>query len=387
MKGIRLFILFFLIRIGSLYAQSEESPFTFRGYVKQMSILNFYPGDSLLTDNFIHNRLNLQYDFNSKLSARVEMRNRIFYGESVRLNPYYEEMVDVDPGYLDMSFIWMDHSAYFGHTIFDRAWIGYVDGNFEARVGRQRINWGMNVVWNPNDIFNAFNFIDFDYEERPGNDAIRIQHYFGNGKKIELAYAPGRTEDENIGALMYKFNKGSYDIQLLGGVFRDDYVAGVGWAGNLKTAGFKGEASYFLNRDKLFDTTDVLSLSASVDYSFRNGLYMLGSFLVNTNGQSSILGLENTNSLGGNDFSAKNLMITKYSGFYQVSYPVTPLFTPGMAAIYGFEANILFLMPSVNYSIASNWDLDLVGQLYFVKLEGDYQNLVNSIFTRIKWSF
>ncbi|MEQ8359017.1 MAG: hypothetical protein RH860_05975 [Cytophagales bacterium] len=387
MKGIKLFIIFFLFLNGFLFAQSDNSPFTFRGYVKQMSILNFFPGDSLITDNFIHNRLNLQYDLNSKIVARVEMRNRIFYGESVRLNPFYQEMIDVDPGYLDLSFIWMEHSGAFAHSIFDRAWIGYVDGNFEAKAGRQRINWGMNVVWNPNDIFNAFNFVDFDYEERPGNDAIRLQNYFGSGNKIELAYAPGRTENEHIGAFMYKFNKGSYDIQVLGGVFRDDYVAGIGWAGNLKTAGFKGEASYFVNREKNYDTVDVLSLSASVDYSFKNGLYMLGSFLINSNGRSSIIGLENTNSLAGNNFSAKNLMLTRYSGFYQLNYPVTPLFSPGLAAIYGFEADLLFIMPSMTYSIASNWDLDLVGQLYFVKFDGKYQNLVNSIFTRVKWSF
>lgn len=377
-----------IFSISAAFGQAEKAQkLFFRGYVKQMSILNFIQGDSLITDNFIHNRLNLQYDFSDKWSARVEMRNRIFYGESVRLNPFYQEMIDVDPGYMDLSFIWMEHSGAFGHSIFDRAWARYIHGNLEIKAGRQRINWGMNTVWNPNDIFNAFNFVDFDYEERPGNDAIRMQNYFNDGSKLELAYAPGRTEDEHIGALMYRFNKGTYDIQVLGGVFRDDYVAGLGWAGNLGTAGWKGEASYFVNRQKMLDTADALSLSASVDYSFRSGLYMLGSFLVNSRGHSSIAGLAEMNSLAGNDFSAKNLMVTRYSGFYQVTYPVTPLFTPGMAMIYGFGADILFLMPSASYSIAPNWDLDLVGQLYWVELEGDYQNLVNSIFGRMKWSF
>ena len=37
----------------------------------------------------------------------------------------------------------------------------------------------MNLVWNPNDLFNAFSFVDFDYEERPGSDALRIQKYTG----------------------------------------------------------------------------------------------------------------------------------------------------------------------------------------------------------------
>lgn len=37
------------------------------------------------------------------------------------------------------------------------------------------------MAWNPNDWFNTYNYFDFDYEERPGTDAIRVRVYFKDG--------------------------------------------------------------------------------------------------------------------------------------------------------------------------------------------------------------
>jgi hypothetical protein len=59
------------------------------------------------------------------------------------------------------------------------AYLDYTAGKWQFRVGRQRINWGVNLVWNPNDVFNSFSYFDFDYEERPGSDAVRVQYYTG----------------------------------------------------------------------------------------------------------------------------------------------------------------------------------------------------------------
>ncbi|MCG8318265.1 MAG: hypothetical protein MI921_02070 [Cytophagales bacterium] len=43
-------------------------------------------------------------------------------------------------------------------------------------IGKHRINWGKSYVWNPNDVFNAYSFFDFDYEERRGTDALLIKY-------------------------------------------------------------------------------------------------------------------------------------------------------------------------------------------------------------------
>ena len=69
---------------------------------------------------------------------------------------------------------------------FDRLFIEWNKEKWNIRIGRQRINWGINLAFNPNDIFNAYNFLDFDYEERPGVDAARVQYYYGSFSGLDL---------------------------------------------------------------------------------------------------------------------------------------------------------------------------------------------------------
>ncbi len=90
-------------------------------------------------------------------------------------------------GWIDMSWNIVDENSFFLNTTIDRLWLDLNFNKFQARIGRQRINWGQTFVWNPNDIFNAYSFFDFDYTERPGSDAIRLQYYPSFSSAIELA--------------------------------------------------------------------------------------------------------------------------------------------------------------------------------------------------------
>ena len=63
----------------------------------------------------------------------------------------------------------------------------YRDNKINFRIGRQRINWGTTTIWNPNDIFNAYNFLDFDYEERPGMDGGKFQYIFNNSVQYGIS--------------------------------------------------------------------------------------------------------------------------------------------------------------------------------------------------------
>ena len=159
--------------------------------------------------------------------------------------------MDIDNGIIDLSHVWVNENSFVFHSIIDRLWMNYSHKKFDLRIGRQRINWGVNTVWNPNDLFNAFNFVDFDYEERPGSDAVRFQYYTGDFSSFEIAARPGEHIDSTVAAAMYKFNKWNYDFQVLGGNYFSDIALGLGWAGNIKNAGFKGEATYFHPRKAL----------------------------------------------------------------------------------------------------------------------------------------
>jgi hypothetical protein len=128
--------------------------------------------------------------------------------------------------YLDLSLVLIDGSSLVLHTMLDRLYMEYVSGSWEIRLGRQRINWGINTVWNPNDVFNAFAFTDFDYEERPGSDALRIRRYLGFASSVEVAINAFDKLEDAVIAGMFKFNTGQYDYQILAGYVRGRFCAG-----------------------------------------------------------------------------------------------------------------------------------------------------------------
>ena len=90
------------------------------------SVIN---SDSIIADNLIHNRLRFKADFNNKLSAIVEMRNRVFFGQGTNLNPQLGKILDNDIGNLDLSLIAHDSRTLVVHSIFDRAYLKYSSEN------------------------------------------------------------------------------------------------------------------------------------------------------------------------------------------------------------------------------------------------------------------
>ena len=164
--------------------------------------------------------------------------------------------------YFNLSKLIAKGPSFLLHSTIDRASIDYTRGKWQVTLGRQRINWGLNMVWNPNDIFNAYSYFDFDYEESPGTDAVRVQYYLNSTSSAEIAYKPGKNANEMIAAGLYRFTKGSYDIQALAGMVETDYVLGGGWSGVLGQAGFNGEISAFVPRNNFRLSKTVISGSA-----------------------------------------------------------------------------------------------------------------------------
>lgn len=375
-------------------AQSEKTRnWELSGYVKNLQTLLFfneaYPDlqtfqlvDTFLQDNLIHNRLNFKWYPNDHWTLYAEARNRIFFGDLVRATPNYGDQIDdVNNDYFDLSALIINGHSWVAHTMLDRFYLEYVQGPWEIRLGRQRVNWGINTVWNPNDIFNAFSFTDFDYEERPGSDALRVRYYTGFASSLEIVSKAFDTWDEATMAAMWRFNKWQYDFQVLGGVAENYLTFGGGWAGNIKNAGFKGEFTYFQHLEDAKDEAFAASLGA--DYSFTNATYVSVGLLYNSEGS----GNAPISGLFAFELSARNLYPYRWALFGQASYPFTPLLNGGLAVIYSpVKAHPLFLNPTLTYSIKENWDLDMVGQLVFDK-EETYTSPIQAIFLRMKFSF
>jgi len=365
--------------------KDEKKPknWSLTGYAKSMQGLfkTEFPGvgDAFFTDNFLHNRLNFKWYPSNNWTFKVDLRNRFFFGELSRIVPGFKESLKTGGNdVLNFQLLNIGDKVIF-HSIIDRLYAEYNKENWEVRLGRQRINWGINTIWNPHDIFNAFSFTDFDYEERPGSDALRVKYYTGFASSIELAVKAFDDPDNIVAGLLWKTNKWNYDFQVLSGWAQRDVVVGLGWAGNIKQVGFKGEASTFIST--IDSVANNFTGTISLDYSFKKGLFLSGGVLFNAS--------ENIDAnLFAFELSARNLYPYKWSIISSISYPINPLVSGSFSVIYSpVDGHPLFFNPNLTYSIAQNVDINIVGQIL---LQGDGDNYFSPTqvgYLRVKWSF
>jgi len=420
----KLFLAIFFIFCFSITssAQTKTKKLRFSGFLETLNTTWIPQGELYSTlginewqmQGSIYNRFNVWYTPVKNLEFYAGMRNNFFFGPMYttynRLFDLaglsYSDLVTYDPGYMDLTFTIADSKSYILYTNFDRANVKWTLNKFELTVGRQRINWGQNLIWNPNDIFNAYNFFDFNYVERPGSDAVLMQFYTGDFSSVQLAGKLSYiqvAEDTNIlilnkelkltAAAMYRFSKWNYDWQFFGGVMETDVTAGLGWAGSIAGAGFTGEASWFRNMDNFSDTTGVLVASIAANYTFRNSIFIHFSAIYNSAGKIDSVNAIGTGFLGSfsNIFSsslnAKNLTRARLDFFGQVSYPVTPLINLDLACIFNPYDLSGFIGPTVGISLTDNISLNLVGQLFWGKPYTEYGDIGQMYFLDLKWSF
>ncbi len=356
------------------------------GYLSEMPSIMFDKWENNWTyDNLIHNRLNFKWNNDSnKFNAILEIRNRLIIGESVNKIDQYPKIIDIDDGIVKLSINIASGNRYVLNTRIDRAYVDYTRGRFQIRVGRQRINWGQCIVWNPNDLFNTSSFLDFDYIEKPGSDAVRLQYYSSSTSSLELAIKADKSHKITSAAL-FRFNKWNYDFQFLGGILDgQDLTFGAGWSGNIMGASFRGECSYFHPKHNFADTSGVFSISLGSDYTFRNSLTIQAEMLYQ-NSKKSLIG--NFAGYYSMTLSPKELSFTDLSLMIQGSYPITPLINISTAIMYFPKVEGFYIGPSLAWSLLENVELSVIVQSFagkFVKERSDYFNMG---FIRLKWNF
>ena len=365
---------------------SAEKHVSLNGYVKDMQTVIIPNNDkNWQTDNLIHNRLNFKWNISRNFTFCLEERNRFYWGELVKSMPGYKDYISYDNGLVNMSWNILRDSAYVLNTAIDRVWIDFTRNKFQVTVGRQRINWSQTYVWNPNDIFNTYSYFDFDYEEKPGSDAIRFQYFIGPASRLEIA-AKADKQQRMTAAALYRFNKWEYDFQALAGLFEQhDLVTGIGWAGQIAKGGFKGEATYFHPVRNFSDTTGIFLASVEYDYTFKNSLFIQFEGLYNSNSfNSSDLLLQQMNA---QLLNPKNPFLSGFSVFGNISYPLTPLINASVAVILNPDNGMYFFIPSVTVSLSDNLDLSLIAQSFQSYSGKSAINGETLVFIRIKGSF
>lgn len=393
LKLSKVFVLVFLFASFSAFANDttndtlvvKKSKIRFNGYLKELPSVQYQPLTKTFDfNNILHNRLNFRHTLTDNLNFSVEARNRIISGKNLKLFPQVKEIFEQDAGFVDMSFVPFHKGSHLMHTNVDRLFFEWQRGKWNIRAGRQRINWGINMISNPNDLFNNYSFFDFDYEERPGSDAIRVQRFTGDLSRIEFAASPAKSLDSSVVALMYVFNKKRYDFQVLGSYYKSRAALGLGWAGNLKNIGFKGEVTAFNDVKKTPNIKPFnLVAACSFDYMFSNSLYALVEVLYNGgHGRDSMQFVMITKPL-----SADNISFSEYSITSSLMYPINPILSAGLSAMYLVDMNTVFFSPNIKYSLAENLDASLIGQFFQTGKNSQLSGLGSAVYAQIKWSF
>lgn len=336
----------------------------------------------------LHKRLNLRWDPAAGFSLHGGLRTRLFAGDLVRTSPEYVKELRRDPGLFNLSATLVDQDNLLLVTSADRLFAEWDRNDWLIRAGRQRVNWGINRITNPNDIFNIYSIYAIDYPERPGSDALRIQRFTGVGSRIELAISPGRKRQQHVAAVLYGFNLKGYDLQLLGGYYRDRLAVGGGWAGNLGGAGFKGEAMLFHDlggqKDNDGHNTNTI-MAVSLDYMFENGLFVVTELLYNEDGgnKDDELPRQSFHS----DLAADNPSFTRYQAALQLSFLIHPLVNSSLTGVYFFQEKALFVSPTLTWSVRQNLDLTISAQLFTGGSNSLLEQAADLYMAALKYSF
>jgi hypothetical protein len=383
------FILALITLTCTLQAQERERNWRLNGYLQTLQNVWIPPASSQWqTMTSINNRLDFRWNPVESFSLHIGVRNILNLGQMVQVYyPVYAEYSTVEEGFFDLTKLWVSDTSYYFYSNIDRANIKLKKGNFETTVGRQRINWGINLVWTPNDIFNTFNYFDFDYVERPGCDAVLLEYFTGTTSSVQFGFKIDH-DDKITSALIYRFNRWNYDFQAFGGVMTEDMVIGAGWSGDIKGAGFTGEVSYFHPYEHFSDSSGVLEASVSMNYTFKNSLFINGSYLFNSAGTKGPAGyVDGTPFSIYADITAKNFTLARHSIYAGIGYPITPLIRADLACIFNPNDKSGFVGPSVDFSLTNNLSLFVIGQVFWGDDLTEFGDSGSFYFMRLKWHF
>jgi hypothetical protein len=381
-SGILMILLLAAIR---LFPQGANSPVRLSGYIKEMPAVQFEKGFSHPQFvNLTHNRLNFRWDINTSFHFVAEGRNRLFYNDLFNEFPFYKDFLEDDPGLMDLSWVWLNNGAWIGHSNMDRLYLDWRRNDLQIRAGRQRINWGLNLVSNPNDLFNTYSFFDFDYVERPGADAVRIQYHTGFASRLEVAYSPAKYLRESTGALLWSVNHRGYDLQAIAGYYRNRSALGAGWAGSIGGAGFKGEVTWFYDLEETpgIDRGNVVA-ATGVDYMFGTGTFAVLEFLYNGGYGRTDDGVF----LITQPMRPDNVMFSEYAVTLSAQHPFSSVFQGSLAVMALPDIEAAFIMPGFTYSLMTNFDLEFVSQIFKGGKNSIFEEAGSSWFFSLQYSF
>jgi hypothetical protein len=401
----RLIFLVLLSKIFFTPVFGQSSLWDFGGYAKNMlsyadGQIEWFPVEVGDWQNITQLRLNLFMYPESNITTSIQARSLLVYQDNSQLlRKFQGELNTGGSYYFDLKSDWLDEKNVYGFSEIDRLYLDWTYNDWDAIFGRQRIAWGTCLVWNPTDLFNAFDILDFDYEERPGADALQIQYYSGSLSQFNVAMTPGRTRYDVVYAGRYTTNKWNYDFNFIAGWQLNSLRLAISWAGEIYDGGFRGEVLYtnpnieyttididFSTPPFSYRTEDVndpyWTFVLSYDYTFRNSFYIHTEYIYNGLGTT-----ENAASHRLDIIYTGELTPARQSIFQQFAYQITPLLRGDFFIIFNPNDKSWLAAPSLSYSVATNWDLFLLAFPSGGDPGTEYGGFPDQYFARVEYSF
>lgn len=366
---------------GYLMAQPAFPPkekWSLNGYVKNLQNWQFADNQPVSANHLLHQRMNLRWYPNEHLSIGAEWRSRMITGDEMKGFDQYASLLKNPNDLFDLSVNWVNRRDLTLLTNTERGWISYQDKKWYVRVGRQRINWSTTTTWNPNDLFNTYNFLDFDYEERPGCDGFQVRYQSSLSSNIEFSMALGGNKRNRIGGFKYFKQIQHWDLQAIAGWYEKRLTLGAAFAGSVRNACLKGEAQYFFR-----DTGHVFNFSCEVDQVLSNDWYVKAGILYNSEGNTNPIRDRSKTEIAMSPLQQMPAALTME---FSLEKGITDLADFNLMILLSPAAELHFLSPSVRFNLSDNLEADIVTQ-HFILKENKWGIIRHDGFMRIKWSF
>lgn len=366
-----------LLYLSNAVAYGQLSEWDFGGYAKNLATytdgdFEDWPVELGRWQNATQLRLNLFYYPGADLTFSAQSRTLLIYQQNYQSLRQFQDLISTDSYYVDLRWNWLQDNNGYGFTEIDRLYLNWSKNDWNVTAGRQRIVWGTCLVWNPTDLFNPFDILDFDYDERPGTDALQVNYFTGPISQLDLAITPADTSFNQIYAGRFMTNRWNYDFAFIAGRQRNSLRLGANWAGQLFDGGFRGEVLYSNpdirftsfnpaagSPDSVFVEKSIqdpyLTFALSYDYTFRSSLYLHTEYIYN--------GLGTTGDAGFRRFDiiyTGELTPARHSIFQEIAYQFNPLLRGSFFIIFNPNDKSWIAAPSLQYSLATNWELFLL---------------------------
>jgi hypothetical protein len=258
----------------------------------------------------------------------------------------------------------------------DNCWLKMRYRFLDLTLGKQQLAFGSGYAWNPTDLFNRPNLLDVTYEQ-PGHQAARLDVATDGWGSFTLVASPAADLEDATSVIQWQRNINRFELSLVTARspwFYTDYSSGLptpfkeerlvyggSMVGELFSLGVWCEYAYSdLTGDHGFEDFSELVLGS--DYTFRNGLYLLGEYFWNGDGQESSDDYTLTDWL--RMYSGETRSLARSQLYLYASYPATDLLSIGLTGLYCPSDGGAALVPILYYTPEAETEVTLMGNIY-----------------------